>query len=87
MDRDEENILMLFTSISLSCLSQTQEAQQLLLDWEKLTQFKKILKDMKEGYQIIHKGYTTIRDISSAASVCIRSFGCPYGCQPCCKKI
>jgi hypothetical protein len=45
--------------------AQSQEAQQLLLDWEKLTQFKKILKDMKDGYQIIHKGYTTIRDISS----------------------
>jgi DNA repair ATPase RecN len=45
--------------------AQSQEAQQLLLDWEKLTQFKKILKDMKDGYQILHKGYTTIRDISS----------------------
>ena len=49
----------------LACFSQSQEAQQLLLDWEKLTQFKKILQDMKDGYQILHKGYTTIRDISS----------------------
>ncbi len=57
--------LILLTAISLNCFSQTQEAQQLLLDWEKLTQFKKILQDMKDGYQIIHKGYTTIRDISS----------------------
>jgi hypothetical protein len=57
--------LMLLTAINLNCFSQSQEAQQLLLDWEKLTQFKKILKDMKDGYQIIHKGYTTIRDISS----------------------
>jgi hypothetical protein len=57
--------LILLTAISLNCFSQTQEAQQLLLDWEKLTQFKKILKDMKDGYQIIHKGYTTIRNISS----------------------
>ncbi len=45
--------------------AQSQEAQQLLLDWEKLMQFKKILQDMKDGYQIMHKGYTTIRDISS----------------------
>jgi DNA repair ATPase RecN len=58
-------ILILLSVISMNCFSQTQEAQQLLLDWEKLTQFKKILKDMKDGYQIIHKGYTTIRDISS----------------------
>ena len=57
--------LILLSVISMNCFSQTQEAQQLLLDWEKLTQFKKILKDMKDGYQIIHKGYTTIRDISS----------------------
>ncbi|MEO7982570.1 MAG: TerB family tellurite resistance protein [Bacteroidota bacterium] len=58
-------LLILVTSISLNCYSQSQEAQQLLLDWEKLTQFKKILQDMYDGYKIIHKGYTTIRDISS----------------------
>ena len=44
--------------------AQTVEAQQLLLNWEKLTQFKQILKDMYAGYQIIQKGYTSIRDIS-----------------------
>lgn len=44
---------------------QSQEVQQLLLDWEKLTQFKKILQDMYDGYKIVSKGYTTIRDISS----------------------
>ena len=57
--------LILFTAISLNSFAQSQEAQQLLLDWEKLTQFKKILQDMKDGYQVIHKGYTSIRDISS----------------------
>ena len=51
--------------VSFVSFGQSQEAQQLLLDWEKLTQFKKILKDMYDGYKIIHKGYTTIRDISS----------------------
>jgi DNA repair ATPase RecN len=45
--------------------SQTQEAQQLLLDVEKLTQFKKILQDMYDGYKILHQGYSAIRDISS----------------------
>jgi DNA repair ATPase RecN len=44
--------------------SQSQEAQQLLLNWEKLMQFKKILKDMYAGYKIVYKGYTTIKDIS-----------------------
>jgi len=57
--------LILFTCVSINCYSQSQEAQQLLLDWEKLTQFKKILQDMYDGYKIIHTGYTTIRDISS----------------------
>jgi hypothetical protein len=50
---------------ALNLSAQSHEAQQLLLDWEKLTQFKKILQDMYDGYKIIHKGYTTIRDISS----------------------
>ena len=50
---------------SLNLSAQSHEAQQLLLNWEKLTQFKKILQDMYDGYKIIHKGYTTIRDISS----------------------
>jgi len=45
--------------------SQSQEAQQLLLNWEKLTQFKKILQDMYDGWKVINKGYTTIKDISS----------------------
>lgn len=44
--------------------AQSHEAQQLLLNWEKLSQFKKILQNMYDGYKILHKGYTTIKDIS-----------------------
>jgi DNA repair ATPase RecN len=59
-------LIVLFTTLMCNIsFSQSQEAQQLLLDWEKLMQFKKILKDMYDGYRIINKGYTTIRDISS----------------------
>ncbi len=47
-----------------SSTAQTQEAQQLLLNWEKLAQFKQMLEDMKTGYQVLYNGYTTIRDIS-----------------------
>lgn len=58
--------LILSVSIfSINLTAQSHEVQQLLLDWEKLTQFKKILQDMYDGYKIINKGYTTIRDISS----------------------
>jgi DNA repair ATPase RecN len=43
---------------------QSEEIQQLLLDVEKLAQFKKILQDMYKGYQIISGGYNTIKDLS-----------------------
>ena len=43
---------------------QTQEAKQLLLDVEKLAQFKQILSDLKQGYQILSGGYEAIKNIS-----------------------
>ena len=58
-------LLILLTVINGFCYSQSQEAKQLLLDVEKLTQLKLLLTNMKNGYQIIHKGTTAIRDISS----------------------
>lgn len=44
--------------------AQSQEMQQLLLNIEKLAQFKQILSDMKKGYQIVSGGYNTIKDLS-----------------------
>jgi hypothetical protein len=44
--------------------AQSTEAQQLLLNWEKLQALVKILDNMYTGYKILDKGYTTIRDIS-----------------------
>src|SRR4051812_45387362 len=55
-------ILMICTSSKV--MAQAAEAQQLLLNMEKLTQFKKILQNMYDGYKILHAGYTTIKDIS-----------------------
>ena len=57
-------LIILITSYGSRSFGQSQEIQQLLLNWEKLTQLKTILNDMYEGYKIIDKGYTTIRDIS-----------------------
>lgn len=54
-------ILVMFSN---ACFSQSDEAKQLLLNVEKLAQFKSILKNMKDGYQLLHKGYTAIKDIS-----------------------
>lgn len=44
--------------------AQSEEAQQLLLNVEKLAQFKQILKDLKQGYEILSHGYNAIRNIS-----------------------
>lgn len=44
--------------------AQSQEAQQLLLNVEKLAQFKQILSNMKKGYEILSKGYSAIKNIS-----------------------
>ncbi|MNN28522.1 hypothetical protein D3C81_1420950 [compost metagenome] len=43
---------------------QEQEIAQLVLNVEKLTQFKRILSDMKDGYKILEGGYNTVKDIS-----------------------
>ena len=48
----------------LAAQAQSFEAQQLLLNYEKLIQMKDILADMKKGYAIVSKGYNTIKDIS-----------------------
>lgn len=44
--------------------AQADEIAQLLLNVEKLTQFKQILSDMKKGYDIISTGYSTVKNIS-----------------------
>lgn len=58
--------LMLLTLVMGSVLARAQshEVQQLLLNVEKLSQFKKILQNMYDGYKVLHKGYTTIKDLS-----------------------
>lgn len=45
-------------------IAQSFEVQQLLLNVEKLSQLKSILADLKKGYEVISKGYTTIKNIS-----------------------
>lgn len=64
------SFLILVLAISLSLFSlkpanaQSNEAQQLLLNAEKLTQLRSMLADMKKGYTILSGGYNAIRDIS-----------------------
>ena len=44
--------------------AQSDEVQQLLLNVEKLAQFKQILSDMKKGYQVLSNGYSTVKNLS-----------------------
>ena len=44
--------------------AQSTEVQQLLLNVEKLAQFKQILNDMKKVYDILNGGYNVVKDIS-----------------------
>lgn len=56
--------LLMSCSFSLSSNAQATELAQLLLNIEKLAQFKQILSDLKKGYEILTGGYKTIKDIS-----------------------
>ncbi len=44
--------------------AQEDEIAQLILNIEKLAQFKQILSDMKKGYEILNGGYNTVKNIS-----------------------
>lgn len=57
-------ILLVIIIISPRLYAQSAEAQQLLLNVEKLAQLKQILSNLKKGYQIVSSGYNNIRNIS-----------------------
>ena len=44
--------------------AQDYEIKQLLLDVEKLSQFKGILSDMEQGYTVLASGYKQVKDLS-----------------------
>ncbi|QDH81648.1 TerB family tellurite resistance protein [Echinicola soli] len=46
-------------------VAQVGESAQLLLNVEKLNQFKQILDDMYTGYRTLSRGYNAVRDIAS----------------------
>lgn len=48
----------------VSVQAQSQEAVQLILNYEKLQQLEEILDNMYKGYKILTKGYNTIKDIA-----------------------
>ena len=52
------------TIVSNKANAQSAEIQQLILNIEKLSQFKKILSDMKRGYELLSGGYKTVKDMA-----------------------
>lgn len=57
-------VVLIMCGMAFQTKAQSDEIQQLLLNVEKLAQFKKILKSMKDAYTILYKGYTAVKDIS-----------------------
>lgn len=57
-------MIVSYICIDTRLSAQSEEVQQLLLNVEKLAQFKQIFSDMKKGYQTISTGYSTIKDLS-----------------------
>ena len=57
-------LILINLSFSKISFGQSEDVKQLLLDVEKLAQFKQILKDLKQGYEIVSTGYNTIKNIS-----------------------
>jgi hypothetical protein len=68
----KKTILILFALSGFSLLaplaakaqSIADLTQQLVIDLNKLAQFKSTLTSLKKGYQVVSKGYGTIKDIS-----------------------
>lgn len=57
-------LLMCLSMMPGKVRAQSAEIQQLILNIEKLSQFKKILSDMKKGYELLSGGYKTVKDMS-----------------------
>jgi hypothetical protein len=57
-------IIIVTLSATIRSHAQSQEAQQLMLNWEKLQTLEKMLDNMYMGYKILDKGYTTIKKIA-----------------------
>ena len=64
MKRFTISLLLTLQIYGYGLYAQSTEIQQLLLNVEKLAQLKKILSNMKKGYEIVSTGYNTIKDIS-----------------------
>ncbi|NLR78026.1 TerB family tellurite resistance protein [Chitinophaga eiseniae] len=58
-------LILMATVLPLKSHGQVQELAQLALDIEKLSQFKRILQDMYQGYKLLTDGYDKVKNIAS----------------------
>lgn len=49
---------------NIKSFSQAEETQQLILNVEKLAQLKEILTGLYNSYEVLHSGYTAIKNVS-----------------------
>lgn len=61
-----KKIILVITLCALSFQSkaQAEEIQQLILNLEKLAQFRKILQNMYDAFKLLSNGYNAVKDIS-----------------------
>lgn len=57
-------LLVFMSLVPHRAQAQSAEIQQLILNIEKLSQFKKILSDMRRGYELLSGGYKTVIDMT-----------------------
>ena len=57
-------LIVLLGCCGVGAFGQSQEAQQLLLNVEKLSQLKGILTSMKKGYDVLSTGYKSVKNIA-----------------------
>ena len=57
-------LVIAFLVCSIKAAAQSFEVEQLILDWQKLSELKNILSDLYKGYEILSNGYEAIKNIS-----------------------
>ncbi|MDF2190507.1 TerB family tellurite resistance protein [Paraflavitalea sp. CAU 1676] len=58
--------MLLLSSLPNIVKAQNFELEQLILNIQKLNQLKEILSQMKDGYEILTKGYNTVKNLSES---------------------
>jgi hypothetical protein len=57
-------LVIAFLVCSIKSNAQSYEIEQLILDWQKLSELKNILSDLYKGYKVLSDGYEAIKNIA-----------------------